>query len=167
MVFKERSLELIHTVNEFATILNSGGEVDALFLDFSKAFDKVPHARLTQKLEHYRICPQLVHWMKDFLGHRQQHVVLNGISSEQCEVISGVPQDTILGLLLFICFINDLPILVNSQIRLYTDDLLLFRQIHSIVDSLAVQRDLNAIMRTGKCFSILASVYTLRLLTRD
>ena len=63
------------------TILNDGGEVDALFLDFSKAFDKVPHVRLLQKLEHYRICPQLVNWIKDFLGQRQQQVVLNGVTS--------------------------------------------------------------------------------------
>ena len=100
--------------------------MDALFLDFSKAFDKVPHVRLIQKLEHYRICPQLVHWIKDFLGHRQQRVILNDISNEQCEVISGVTQGTVLSPLLFICFINDLqlPTLVNSHICLYADDIL-------------------------------------------
>jgi len=78
---KSCKAQLIHTGNEFATILNNGEEVDALFLDFSKAFDKVPHATIVQKLEHYRICSQLVHWIKGFLGHGQQHVVLNGISS--------------------------------------------------------------------------------------
>ena len=61
--------------------------------------------------------------------------MLDGISSQQSEVLSGVPQGTVLGPLLFICFINDLPSVVNSQIRLYADDILLFRQIHSSKDS--------------------------------
>ena len=77
---KKKSCEtqLIYTIHEFATILNNGGEVDALLVMF---FDIVPHIRLLKKLEHYRICPQLVEWIKDFLGHRQQQVVQNGIYS--------------------------------------------------------------------------------------
>ena len=82
-------------------------------------------------------------------------MVLNGISSEQCEVISGVPQGSVLGPLLFICFTNDLPTLVNSQIHLYADDILLFRQINSIEDSLALQRDLNAIMKWSEDWQVL------------
>ena len=127
MTLRERSL-VKH--NLFTLSMNSlqynGGEADALFLDFRKAFDKVPHVRLLQKLEHYRICLQLVDWIKDFLGHRQQQVVLNGVSSKQCEVISGVPQGTVLGPLLCTCFINDLPALVDSQIWLYADDIRTF-----------------------------------------
>ena len=119
---KSCETQLIYTIHEFATILNDGGEVVALFLDFSKAFNNVPHARLLQKLEHYRICPQFVNWIKDFLGQIHQQVVLNGVTSEQCEVISGIPQGAVLGPLLFTCFINDLPALVNSQIQLYADE---------------------------------------------
>ena len=67
--------------------------------------------------------------------------------SEQCEVVSGVPQGTVLGPLLFTCFINDLPALVNSQIRLYADDILIFRPIYSNEDTLALQRDIDTIVR--------------------
>ena len=81
---------------------------------------------------------------KIFLEHRQQHVAYP-VSSVRSS--SGVPQGITLGPLLFICFINNLPTLVNSQIRLYADDILLFRQIHSIEDSLVLQRDLNALMK--------------------
>ena len=155
---KSCETQLVYTIHEFATILNDSGEVDALFLDFSKAFDKVPHVRLLQKLEHYRICPQLINWIKDFLGQRQQQVVLNGVTSEQCEVISGVPQGTVLGPLLFTCFINDLPALVNSQIRLYADDILIFRPIYSNEDTLALQRDLDAIVRWSEDWQLFFSL---------
>jgi len=83
---------------------------------------------------------------KSFLGHRQQ-VALNGASSQQSEVISSVPQGTVLGPLLFIYFFATV---VNSQIWLYADDKLLFRQINSTEDSSALQRDVDAIVKSGK-----------------
>ena len=80
MVFRKRNPVKHNLFTLFMNLLNKGGEVDALFLEFSKAFDKVPHVRLLKKLEHYGICPQLIQWIKDFLEHRQQQVVLDGIT---------------------------------------------------------------------------------------
>ena len=147
---KSCETQLIYTTHDFASVLNSGGEIDALFLDFSKAFDKVPHVRLYHKLEHYRICPQILNWIGDFLKNRHQRVVLNGISSTRCEVLSGVPQGTVLGPLLFNCYINDITNIVNSKIRLYADDILLYRSIVSTEDSVLLQKDLDAIATWSK-----------------
>jgi hypothetical protein len=118
-------------------------QIDIAVLDFSKAFDKVPHDKLLYKLNHYGVKGQIHKWITTFLKERSMRVVLEGEKSEEAAVESGVPQGTVLGPLLFLCHINDLPDTVTSKVRLFADDCLLYREIHSLQDHLALQEDLH------------------------
>ena len=119
--------------------------MDTILLDFSKAFDKVNHRKLMIKMDHYGIRGKLLDWMNDFLSERTQQVIINGESSSKGKVISGVSQGTVLGPLLFLIYINDLPDRVNSQIRLFADDSYLYKTIDTPQDTLQLQKDLDAL----------------------
>ena len=119
-------------VNDFAKNLNNSQQVDTILLDFSKAFDKVNHRKLMIKMHHCGIKGKLLDWMNDFLSERTQQVIINGESSSKGKLISGVPQGTVLGTLLFLIYINDLPDGVNSQIRLFADDSYLYKTIDTL-----------------------------------
>ena len=123
--------------------LDAGKRADVAILDFSKAFDTVPHRRLLAKLNHLGIRGDILSWIIQFLQARTQRVVVDGESSEWVHVASGVPQGTVLGPLLFVCYINDLPLHVDSHIRLFADDCLLYRTIKNHRDHLLLQKDLD------------------------
>lgn len=144
---KRRSCEtqLLTTVDTIAKYLSAGTKVDAILLDFEKAFDKVPHSRLLYKLDFYGVRGPLNQWIKSFLSNRKQQVVLEGTKSDQDDVISGVPQGTVLGPLLFLAYINDMPDCTSSDIRLFADDSLMFRVIKSTNDKTRLQQDLEAL----------------------
>ncbi|KAI8486316.1 DTW domain-containing protein 2 [Branchiostoma belcheri] len=125
--------------------LDQNLQIDAVVLDFSKAFDTVPHQRLLSKLQYYGIKGHILSWLKAFLTERTQTVVLDGESSKPSRVTSGVPQGTVLGPLLFLLYINDLPDIVNSNVRLFADDCLLYRVIKSPTDAQGLQADLDAL----------------------
>ena len=142
--------QLVETINDFATTLNESGQIDAIFLDISKAFDTVPINRLCTKLNHYGIRGSTLSWIENFLTNRTQQVVVNGEYSQLSSVTSGVPQGSVLGPLLFICYINDIVHNISSKIRLYADDTLLYRSIHSEQDVIALQNDLNTLSEWAK-----------------
>ena len=138
--------QLITTVNNISKSLDSGFQIDIIFLDLS---DKVPHHRLCNKLSYYGIRGELLTWLQNFLIGRHQQVTLDGSTSESHAVNSGVPQGTILAPLLFLCYINDLPLSINANIGLYADDTILYIVIHSTSDCLSLQNDLNSLSQWG------------------
>ena len=144
---KKRSTvsQLITTTHDLFTTLEKGGVRDVVFLDYSKAFDKVPHKRLLHKLKFYGIRESTNQWISSFLENRTQLVLVDGKASPSAPVLSGVPQGTVLGPLLFLAYINDLPdcITPGSDARLYADDSALSREIKTTDDEKALQADLN------------------------
>ena len=137
--------QLLQTTHDLLNLRDQGHQVDVAILDFSKAFDTVPHKRLMGKLEHYGINGNVHRWIQNFLSGRRQSVVVDGVRSEEKDVLSGVPQGTVLGPLLFLLHINDLPASVDpdTRCRLFADDCLLYRKVESIQDQLKLQEDLR------------------------
>ena len=108
--------------------------IDVVYLDFQKAFDKVPHKRLLAKLKAYGLNGILLSWISDFLSNRKQQVVVRRTYSEWSNVISGVPQGSVLGPLLFILYVNDLPDSIQSFMGIFADDTKIYRPITSSND---------------------------------
>ena len=148
---KSRSCEsqLIMTLQDLANSLNRNEQVDGILLDFSKAFDKVPHQRLLDMLSYYGVRGNLYSWIKDFLANRKQEVVLEGKHSSRSEVTPGVPQGTVLEPLLFLIFINDITKNTSSNARLFADDCLLYRTINCEADVKTLQKDLDTMKAMG------------------
>ena len=119
-------------------------------MDFRKAFDSAPHRRLIKKLEGYGIKGTLLEWFKNFLNGRKQRVVFNGKASEWTNVLSGIPQGSILGPVLFIIFINDLPGVVGSVCKLFADDCKLYKNIESEADLKELQEDILRLCQWSK-----------------
>ena len=107
-------------------------ETRALFLDISKAFDKVWHDGLIHKLKCNGISGNLLNFFKNYLSNRHQRVVLNGIASDWRDINAGVPQGSVLGPLLFLVYINDLTDNISSHMRLFADDSSLFTRVEGI-----------------------------------
>ena len=110
-------------------------------MDFAKAFDKVPHRGLFYKLEYYGIRNDTLQWISAWLSGRTQKVVLDGVCSDPALVLSGVPQGSVLGPILFLIFINDLPGNINSTVRLFADDCVLYRNIRGSEDQQLLQEN--------------------------
>ena len=114
--------QLLSINHEILSAFDIGLEVRGLFLDVSKAFDKVWHAGLIYKLRQNGICGDLINILNDFLTNRKQRVVLNGQCSSWVDIRAGVPQGSILGPLLFLIYVNDLPNGLKSECQVFADD---------------------------------------------
>ena len=137
--------QLINTTTDWANTLNNKGQTDIIFLDFSKAFDKISHKLILSKLHNYGIRNNTLSWIGAFHSNRIQTTVVNGAHSSYVEVTSGVPQGSVLGPMLFLLYINDINNAIISQIKLFADDSVLHRNIRNQNDQVIPQNDLDTI----------------------
>ena len=114
--------QLIQVSEDITKIIDNGESLDIIYLDFRKAFDSVPHKRLLIKLAAYGIDGALLKWIENFLSNRSQYVKVGNSVSDRSEVLSGIPQGSILGPVLFTIFINDLPDNIKSTCKIFADD---------------------------------------------
>ena len=138
---------LIKVVDDCLQALDNGYEVCMIFFDIHKAFDTVPHLLLLHTFEELGLDKYLLRWLKNYLFNRTQYVAVEGDESHILPVLSGVPQGSVLGPLLFICYINEVvsAISCSSQINLFADDMVLYRIIKSSADYLQLQQDIDSV----------------------
>lgn len=141
---------LLVAFEDWTAAVDSGYGVDVIYLDFSKAFDSVPHLRLIEKLKGYGIGGNLLQWLRSFLQGRHQRVVLNGIQSQWSEVFSGVPQGSVLGPLLFVLYINDIAENIHCKLGAFADDTKIYTIIESVCDTMNLQRDVDSMQEWSK-----------------
>lgn len=137
--------QLVEFQHYISQALDNNTPVDAIFLDFRKAFDTVPHNLLDNKLASLNINYKIHSWIRNYLHAREQCVVLNSHKSCSIAVSSGVPQGSVLGPLLFLICINNITENIKSEIKLFADDCVIYRQINSLSDTYALQKDLETV----------------------
>ena len=144
--------QLLIVLHELGRTLDAGKEIDLIYLDFSKAFDSVAHQKLLFKLKHFGISGPLLNWFTDYLCER---VVVEGISSSFLNVPSGVPQGSVVGPLLFLLYVNDLPESAsNSTVALFADDSKCFRAIEVPSDRDLLQLDLDSMFNWSSIWEL-------------
>ena len=140
--------QLIEHVDSVLKALNDGSEVDVIYLDYSKAFDKVDHNILLTKMRQYGITGPLYDWIESFLRNRKQTVVVDGEKSDFSEVESGVPQGTVLGPVFFIIYAIDLVLSIKSSKTLtFADDTKLMKAIRDLLCKALLQTDLDSVIQ--------------------
>ena len=135
--------------------VDEGPPVDIIYLDLKKAFDKVPHQRLLLKLKAHGIGNVMITWIEKWLSDRRQRVVVDGEVSNWKSVLSGVPQGSVLGPILFLIYINDLDDDITSKVLKFADDTKVFRKIKSDTDRQQLQDDLNKLTEWSEKWQML------------
>ena len=143
---RSTTLQMINVMDEWTKIIDSGGDIDVIYTDFQKAFDTVPHNRLFEKLKAYGIGGNILNWIICFLTGRKQRVVVKGEYSGWMDVLSGVPQGSVLGPLLFLLYINDIIENLKCNTYLFADDMKLFNRINNISDINDLQNDFDCVV---------------------
>ncbi len=161
---RSTTLQLLNVLDDWTLSLENKNITDCLYLDYQKAFDSVPHKRLISKLHSYNIDLNIIGWIENYLRDRSQYVEVNGKASASLPVTSGIPQGSVLGPLLFLIYINDLPEDIDSKIYMYADDTKIYREIKSPLDHKILQSDLDKMklwsdiwllnFHPDKCFSL-------------
>ena len=150
---KSCTTQMIPFTNDLSVNLNNNDRTDIIYFDFSKAFDSVNHDLILKKLKYeYKIDGMLLKFIKEYLHNRMQSVILGDVSSQQLEVLSGVPQGSILGPLLFVLFINDIHAAISpgTKCALYADDTKIWRTIVTESDCFALQNDITSLHNWSK-----------------
>lgn len=132
-------------MDDWSKFIDNEEPVDVLYMDFRKAFDSVPYKRLIHKLRELGIVGNILSWITDFLCKRQQRVCVNGVFSEWSKVTSGVPQGSVIGPILFVLFVNDIPEIVNSQCQMFADDCKIYDCVNSLDNCETIQNDIHAL----------------------
>ena len=137
--------QLINITTDWANTLNSKGQTHIIYPDFSKVFEKISHKFHLSKFHYYGIRNHTLSWIGAFLSNRTQSTVVNDAYSSYIEVTSGVLQGSVLGPMLFLLYINGINNAVTSQIKLLSDDNILYRNISNQNDQVIQENDLDAI----------------------
>jgi hypothetical protein len=137
--------QVVSFIHDLASSMDKKIETDVVFLDFQKAFDKVPHKQLLMKLGMFGVHDDVITVLRSFLLGRKQQVLIDGDLSDPLPVLSGVPQGSVIGPLLFLIYINDLIEHISSKGGLFADDTVLYREIHGPLDVCILQDDLDKI----------------------
>ena len=137
---------------EITKRVDDGSPVDVVYLDFQKAFDKVPHQRVLLKLKAHGIVNDAINWIEKWLTHRKHRVIVDGDISNWTSVLSGVPQGSVLVPLLFLININDLEDDISNKLLKFADDSKVFRKVTNDTDKQSLQDDLDKLDKwSEKC----------------